>query len=172
MSEEIIDIVDEQDKVIGTETIAIAHEKRLLHRSATVFVFKDASFKEILLQKRSKTVRNNPGKYCTPGGHLQTGETYLDTGRREFCEEMLSILDDTSLQLEELFKVRKNADNDSEFLMAFRLVHSGPFTPDSKEVEEAIFMNMDELFQKIKEEPDFFNETTVLVMNEYKKRYL
>ncbi len=172
MTNEIIDIVNEHDSIIGTETLPIAHEQKLLHRSSTVLVFKDESKREILLQKRSEYVKNKPGTYCTPGGHVQQEQTYEEAGRREFCEEMLSIADDPSLQMNQLFKLRKNTDDDPEFLMVYSLIHPGPFTVDSKEVSKAQFMSLESLYKKIETQPSFFNETTILVLQEYKKRYL
>ena len=49
--DEIVDIVDENDNVIGQELKSNCHKNKILHRGANIFVFKDKSFKEILLQK-------------------------------------------------------------------------------------------------------------------------
>lgn len=43
---------------------------------------------EILLQKRSRFKRNNPGKWGICGGKVDLGETTLDAGVRETLEEI------------------------------------------------------------------------------------
>lgn len=42
---------------------------------------------KILLFKRSETAKKFPGVYMTPGGHVDEGEDYLTSARREILEE-------------------------------------------------------------------------------------
>ena len=86
--DETIDVVDENDQVIGQELKSTCHQKKLLHRSVNVFVFKDNFFKEFLLQKRNAAKGMNGGKLCMPGGHLPARESYLEGAKRELQEEM------------------------------------------------------------------------------------
>ncbi len=67
---EIFDVVDEEDKVIGRATRGEVHQnKRLIHRSVGVVIFNSRG--EIFLQQRSKTKDTDPLKWtisCT--GHV------------------------------------------------------------------------------------------------------
>ena len=51
--QEMLILVDENDNQIGTEEKIAAHEKALLHRAFSVFVFNRKG--ELLLQKRAAT---------------------------------------------------------------------------------------------------------------------
>jgi len=85
--DEIIDIVDDNDNVIGQELKSKCHANKILHRSVGILVFKDHSFKEILIQKRSMKKVSNPGQLCIPGGHLSSGEDYISGAKKELQEE-------------------------------------------------------------------------------------
>jgi isopentenyldiphosphate isomerase len=79
---EQIDIVDENNNVIGTTDAATAHEKKLMHRIVGVFVFDtDGS---LYVQTGNKY-----GKYdLAVGGHVGKGESYDSAAQREMLEEI------------------------------------------------------------------------------------
>jgi len=79
---EIIDIVDENNNIVGSASVSEAHDKRLLHRVAGVFVF-DVNG-SLYLQTGNKY-----GKFDLPvGGHVQQGEAYENAAKREMLEEI------------------------------------------------------------------------------------
>ncbi len=75
---------------------------------------------EILLQKRSKCKKVNPGKWGICGGKVEIGETTLDAGIRETFEEIGIDLDKSELKFLSMGKnekahftvyyIRKNID--------------------------------------------------------------
>lgn len=162
--DEIVDIVNEQDVVIGKETKDFCHANHLLHRGTMVLCFKDNSFRELLLTKRSLTKKANPGKICAPGGHVDAGETYLEGAKREFGEEMFDNQTEQNFQMEELFKIKKDVDNDYEFITVFRTIHPGPFNIDKVEVDSWYFEDIEMVCKKVKELPEEFTGTTRLVL--------
>ena len=86
MAEEMLDIVDEDDNVIGTASRKEAHAKGLLHREVFILFITPAG--EIIFQRRSMTKATNPGLLAfTVGGHVESGQTYEDTVIREAKEE-------------------------------------------------------------------------------------
>lgn len=171
--DEIVDIVDDNDNVIGQEWKSKCHKEKILHRGSNVFVFRDDSFKEILLQKRSMKKISNPGEFCTPGGHLEPGESYPEGGKREFFEEMHNTSNvDESVKFEELFKIKKFTDNDYEFVTLFRVMSTGPFELDPEEVESCFFEDINVTLKKIETNPENYTGTTILLLKEYKKRFM
>lgn len=85
---ELFEIVDDDDKVIGTATRRECHgNPALIHRVVHVLVVNAKS--DILLQKRSMHKDIQPGKWDTSvGGHLNPGESYHDAALREMREEL------------------------------------------------------------------------------------
>lgn len=98
--EEILDIVNEKDEVIGTEKKEIANKNpQLIHREVGVIIF-DLDNK-ILLQKRSPKKSTNPGRWTvSSAGHVTSGETYEEAAYRELLEELGF---DTKLRLALIF---------------------------------------------------------------------
>jgi len=134
--DELVDIVDENDKVIGQELKLKCHANKILHRGVAILVFKDASFKEILIQKRSMKKLSNPGQFCVPGGHLSSGDSYLIGAKRELQEEEFHNQElPKEITFEELYKIKKFTDNDYEFHQVYRVFYPGPFVNDPEEVE-------------------------------------
>ena len=85
---EIVDRVDDQDRVIGTASRSACHaDPNLIHRAVHVLVFNGQG--ELLLQLRSLSKDIQPGKWDTSvGGHLDPGEDYRAAAVREMGEEL------------------------------------------------------------------------------------
>ncbi|MGJ8551268.1 isopentenyl-diphosphate Delta-isomerase [Winogradskyella wichelsiae] len=87
MTEEQVILVDENDKQIGLMAKMEAHEKALLHRAFSVFVFNEK--KELMLQQRALHKYHTPGLWTnTCCSHQRDGESNLDAGKRRLQEEM------------------------------------------------------------------------------------
>ncbi|NJB82654.1 isopentenyl-diphosphate Delta-isomerase [Wenyingzhuangia aestuarii] len=80
-------LVNEQDEPIGTMEKIEAHEKALLHRAFSVFVFNDAG--ELMLQQRAADKYHSPLLWTnTCCSHQKVGETNIQAGKRRLQEEM------------------------------------------------------------------------------------
>lgn len=87
MIEEQVILVDENDNQIGLMPKMEAHEKALLHRAFSVFVFNDNN--ELMLQQRALHKYHSPGLWTnTCCSHQRDGETNLEAGKRRLQEEM------------------------------------------------------------------------------------
>jgi isopentenyl-diphosphate Delta-isomerase len=87
MQEEQVILVDENDKAIGTMGKLEVHQKGLLHRAFSVFIFNDKG--ELLLQKRAGSKYHSPGLWTnTCCSHPQPGEETLAAANRRLKEEM------------------------------------------------------------------------------------
>lgn len=142
-TEEIFDIVDEEDRVIGTAPRRLCHgDPSLVHRTAHVIVFHPDG-RRILLQLRTKAKDIQPGRWDTAvGGHLDRGEDYETAARREMHEELgLS----PELPLKFLFDSRIRNEVESENVRVFSTVTEGPFRFQESEIDEVRFFFRDEL---------------------------
>src|SRR5258706_661349 len=87
MREEIFDIVNERDEVVGRNTRSEVHRLGLKHRAVHVLVFNARG--ELFLQKRSLEKDCFPGAWdSSASGHLDSGEDYDACARRELFEEL------------------------------------------------------------------------------------
>jgi len=92
MKEEHVILVNEQDKQIGLMPKLEAHQKALLHRAFSVFIFNDKN--ELMLQQRALDKYHSPGLWTnTCCSHQRDGETNIEAGKRRLQEEMGFVVD-------------------------------------------------------------------------------
>ena len=85
--EELVVLVDEQDNQLGLMPKMEAHEKAVLHRAFSVFIFNEKG--ELMLQQRAADKYHSPLLWTnTCCSHQRDGETSLEAGRRRLQEEM------------------------------------------------------------------------------------
>src|SRR4051812_18974633 len=87
MSEDIFDVVNDRNEVIGQELRSVVHRTGLKHRAVHVLVFN--SRRQLFLQKRSMLKDCFPGTWdSSASGHLDRGEEYDACAIRELGEEL------------------------------------------------------------------------------------
>jgi isopentenyl-diphosphate delta-isomerase len=87
MGLEYVILVNEKDQEIGKMEKQEAHEKGLLHRAFSVFIFNDQ--KELLLQQRALTKYHSAGLWTnTCCSHPRVNETIVQAAHRRLQEEM------------------------------------------------------------------------------------
>ena len=92
MEEENVILVDEKDTQIGLMPKLEAHQKGLLHRAFSVFIFNDKN--ELMLQQRALQKYHSPGLWTnTCCSHQRLGETNIQAGKRRLEEEMGFVTD-------------------------------------------------------------------------------
>ena len=139
-SEEILDLVDENDMVIGQVKISEANSNpNLIHREVAIFIFDDRN--RVLLQQRSFKKSHQPGLWTiAAAGHVTKGLTPVLAAHKELKEELGF---DTDLKFVEKF--RYDSPTESRFMSLFLGKYSGqPITIDLKEVARAKFFSQDE----------------------------
>lgn len=96
--EQMLEVVDENDNVIGLETRAKVHQEGLLHREIHVWFM--TPNREIIFQHRAKDKDTYPDLLdATIGGHVEPGMTYEETAFKEGEEETGITLDSNKLKL-------------------------------------------------------------------------
>ena len=140
MTDELVDIVDDDDHVVATVTRAEMRARRLQHRSVGIAVV--SSDGRLLIHRRSEAKDIWPGWWdIAAGGVVASGETYADAARRELAEE-LGLID---VDVEFLGQARYVDDQLAALCRGYRVVHDGPFTFADGEVAEARWVTFDEL---------------------------
>ncbi|HBC89189.1 MAG TPA: NUDIX hydrolase [Lentisphaeria bacterium] len=153
MPEEIFEIVDDSNNVIGTAKRGECHGNPvLIHRTAHVIVFHPDG--RMLLQKRSMNKDIQPGKWDTAvGGHLMPGEDFETAARREMKEELGM---PPNLPLKHLFESKIRNKIESENTSVYSTVYEGPFDFPKDEIDDVKFWTVLELRNGMTK--DYFTE--------------
>ncbi len=164
-----LDVVDENDKVIGQASFEDCHTKRLRHRGTCVHIFRDESMKEVLVQRRGLGMRTEPGKrHASACGHVDAGETYKIAALREMEEEIFHEQEAPDLKIKSIGKfVLTDRPLNIEFVKIFYTVHPGPFSGHPEEVESLEFVEIEALKKDMHEHPEkycvgYFQEVGLL----------
>jgi isopentenyl-diphosphate delta-isomerase type 1 len=158
-TEEMFDVVDEHDQVIGQRTRREVHKLGLRHRAVHVLVFN--SHGQLFLQKRSMTKDCFPGTWdSSSSGHLEPGETYEACARRELQEELGLTLAEPPCRL---FKVAACPETGQEFVWVYRGQADGPFQLQPEEIETGDWFYPDQVTAWIARRPEEFASGFVLI---------
>jgi isopentenyl-diphosphate delta-isomerase type 1 len=152
VSEEIFDVVNERDEVVGSQTRGEVHRQGLMHRAVHVLVFDSQG--RVFLQKRSMKKDRQPGVWdSSASGHLDKGEEYDACAVRELREEI-------GLELAQaprrLFKLDASEATDQEHVWVYRCEAERPFTLDPEEVERGEWKTAAEVSEWMRERPQDF----------------
>ena len=135
--DEWVDVVDEEDRVVGHATRAEMREKNLLHRVVYVFVLNGVG--EIFVHRRTQAKDVYPG-YCdvTVGGVVAAGEAYDAAAVRELAEE-LGVCD---VPVRRLGPLRYDDERTRIQGMAYVARCDGPFVLQAEEIASGGFVSV------------------------------
>jgi isopentenyl-diphosphate Delta-isomerase len=169
MTEEIFDVVNERDEVIGQAPRKEVHARGLWHRAVHVLVFNARG--EIFLQKRSMLKDTAKGKWdSSSSGHLDTGEDYDACAVRELREEIgLDVGATVASQPRRLFKIDAGKETGWEFCWVYRCESEGPFTLHPEEIETGAWFAPEFVTQWVEEKPREFARAFVLIWKRFVK---
>ena len=140
MADEIVTIVDKENRVIGSASRRDMRKNCLIHRAAYILVYN--SMGELFVQKRTMSKDIYPGYYdIAAGGVVQAGETYEESAQRELTEE-LGITDTPLNTLFDFFY--KDAGN-QVWGRVFSCCYDGPLALQVEEVESGAFLGLAEI---------------------------
>jgi isopentenyl-diphosphate delta-isomerase type 1 len=159
MPEEIFDVVNERDEVIGHKPRSEVHRQGLMHRATHVLIFNSRG--EVFLQKRSMTKDRQPGLWdSSASGHLDQNEEYDACAIREVREELGLEL---SSSPQRLFKLAASAQTDQEHVWVYRCQAEGPFTLHPDEIERGDWFSPEQVTRWMKERPQDFATALLLI---------
>lgn len=149
---EYLDLVDENDNVIGKEDRNIIYKKDLNNfRVINIMIINSEN--KIIVPKRSSNRRLFPNCYdCSVGGHVSSGETYEEAAYREL-EEELGI---TNVKLDEIGYFKPFELNTSSFSKMYKLIYDGDLNYDKDGIQEIFYMDKEEIKKLIEEDASQF----------------
>ncbi|MDA9631699.1 isopentenyl-diphosphate Delta-isomerase [Bacteroidota bacterium] len=168
MIEDKVILVDNNDNQIGLMPKLEAHEKGVLHRAFSVFIFNNHG--ELMLQRRALTKYHSPGLWTnTCCSHQRDGESNISSGKRRLNEEMGF---DTELFEKTSFIYKAKFDNGLiEHEFDHVLVGSYNHSPiiNSIEVDSWKWMSLENIKKDINDHPDNYTAWFKIIFEKYYK---
>lgn len=127
MADTMLNIVDDNDEIIGQALRSEIHANGLLHREIHVwFITPD---KQVIFQKRSMLKETIPGM-LTPavGGHVELGQDYLQTAITETLEETGLTVDPKEIVFLHKYKTNTHHPETKVHNRSFRVLFGMVFT--------------------------------------------
>lgn len=166
MAEEKVILVNEKDEQIGLMEKIEAHEKALLHRAFSVFVFNDKN--ELMIQQRALSKYHSPGLWTnTCCSHQREGESNIAAGKRRLQEEMGFT---TNLKDTISFIYKAPFDNGlTEHEFDHILIGDFEGQPDLNPDEVAAWqwVSLDDLKVDMKKNPHIYTEWFKIIFDKY-----
>lgn len=151
--DELFDVVDENDDVIGQATRETVHANGLRHRAVHILLEDTGGC--VYLQRRSSTKDTFPGRWDSScSGHLDTGEDYLTAAVRELEEEVG--LEIAAEELREVLRIEAREETGMEFVRVYRCCPQREPEPNPYEISEGRWVGHRELDAWITERPEEF----------------
>ena len=149
-------LVDEHDVQTGTMEKMEVHQKALLHRAFSVFVFNDKG--EMLLHKRAERKYHSAGLWTNACcSHPQPGEEILAAAEIRLQVEMGF---NTALKaFEFIYKTPfDNGLTEHEFDHVFIGTYNGDIAPNTDEVSDYCYKSIQEVKNSIQSHPQKYTE--------------
>jgi isopentenyl-diphosphate Delta-isomerase len=163
---ELVILVDEFDNELGHMEKMEAHEKALLHRAFSVFVFNAKN--EMLLHQRAVTKYHSGGLWTNACcSHPREGESTEQAARRRLHEEM-----GFDCEIEEQFAFIYKAELDQgltehEFDHVFTGTYEGEINPNPEEVQSYRYVSLQLLQKELNEYPAHFTEWFKIAIKQF-----
>jgi len=140
---ELLELVDEQGRAVGTAARGECHSApALMHRAVHVLVFDSEG--RLFLQKRAVTKSTAPGRWdSSVGGHAAPGERPERAAARETLEELGVRVEPG--ELAHAFDHIWPGAGQTEYVHTFTLEHDGPFTLNRDEIDDGRFWTAGEI---------------------------
>jgi isopentenyl-diphosphate delta-isomerase type 1 len=157
--EELFDVVNERDEVIGQLPRREVHRRGLRHRAVHVLIYNSKG--EVFLQKRSAKKDTFPQRWdSSAAGHLNPGEPYDACAVREVEEELGFVLPCVP---ERILRLAACAETGQEFVWVYRCTAEGPFRLHPDEIETGDWFASEQVTRWIANSPDDFAPSLVCI---------
>jgi len=159
-------LVDENDHELGLMEKIEAHEKALLHRAFSVFIYNDKN--QLMLQQRALTKYHTPGLWTnTCCSHQQQGETNIQAGKRRLQEEM-GFTTDLEETISFIYKAPFEnglTEHEFDYILIGRYNQAPNINPE--EVNDWKWMELDDIKIDIKKNPNQYTEWFKIIFDKH-----
>ena len=166
MIEEQVILVNENDEQIGLMPKLEAHEKAVLHRAFSVFIFNDAN--KLMLQQRAKGKYHSPGLWTnTCCSHQRDGESNIEAGQRRLQEEM-GFVADLEESISFIYKALfDNGLTEHEYDHVLIGKYNDEPIINCDEVEAWKWMSLESVKEDIEKQPDLYTAWFKIIFDKF-----
>ncbi|MFD1095300.1 isopentenyl-diphosphate Delta-isomerase [Salegentibacter chungangensis] len=166
MGKEKVILVNEKDEQIGLMEKIEAHEKALLHRAFSVFVFNKKG--ELMIQQRALSKYHSPGLWTnTCCSHQREGESNVAAGKRRLMEEM-GFTTDLKDTISFIYKAPfDNGLTEHEYDHILVGDYEADPDPNPEEVAAWKWMSLEDIKQDMKDNPSVYTEWFKIIFDKY-----
>jgi len=161
---EVFDIVNENDEVVGEATRGEVHQNpKLIHRVMHIWILNDNG--EILIQQRSLTKDKDPGKWdISCGGHVQKDHDPEITAGRELQEEL-----GIKANCKFISRFIEKLPDQTEMVNLYYAIHNGPFDFLKEEINQLKFFTKEDALRFIESDPQasYFSKKEIPLVFEF-----
>lgn len=163
MVPDLVTLVDPDDNVVGTEEKIRAHREGKLHRAFSVFVFDED--RRLLIQRRATSKYHSAGLWSnTCCGHPRPGESADGAAERRLSEEM-GFACDLRRAFRAIYEMSvANSMVEHELNQVFVGRFDGSPQPDSREVDDCRWVDLNELRHSIQASPELYTPWLKLLL--------
>lgn len=163
-------LVDSSDQVIGSMEKLEAHQKGLLHRAFSIFIFNDNN--QLLIHQRAMGKYHSEGLWTnTCCSHPMPNETIIEAAHRRLKEEM-----GFDCEMENLFSFVYKVQLENE-LIEHELDHvvvgkyNGDFDFNKDEVMDFQWVNLNDVIIDLNKNSEKYTYWFKLILTEYKSKF-
>ena len=168
MVEEQVILVNEKDEQIGLMPKMEAHEKAVLHRAFSVFIFNSKN--ELMLQQRAAHKYHSPLLWTnTCCSHQRDGESNIQAGTRRLQEEMgfeCDLKETTSFIYKAPFDNGLTEHELDHIMVGY---YENPPVINLDEVEAWKWMPLEAVKADIKQQPELYTEWFKIIFENFYK---
>ncbi len=150
-------LVDENDSPLGTMEKMEVHQKAMLHRAFSIFIFNSKG--DMLLHQRAANKYHSAGLWTNACcSHPRNGQQTIEAAEKRLQEEM-----GFTIPLKKAFDFTYKASLDNgltehEYDHVFIGSYDGDIHPDADEVKDFCFVSMNEIRSSIHSHPQKYTE--------------
>lgn len=157
MSDELLDVVNKNNVVVGKEKRDVVHTKGLFHRAVIILVLNSKN--QIFLQKRSATKDVCPSMWDLSASEtLKSGENYQQAAIRGLREELK--INTKVIKIRGVHMQKNEYLNgkikDYEFVELYKAIYGRRIRIDKNEVSDAHFFTIEEIKKMVNQDKNKF----------------
>lgn len=158
---EYLDIVNDDNKIVGRASKDECHLKGYMHRSVFVFIFTTSG--KLVLQQRSSKKAIRPNKITASAcGHVLSGEDYATAAIRELKEEL-----GITTNLRHILIIHGPYDYDREIISLYEGVTDEIPIPNNSEIDDLLYISPIEIMECIRSGNLNFGDSFKIVFEKY-----